>query len=181
MSEDEPAEGFARRWSRLKRAPQAESVVAPAAPAPPVPEEPVEIPPPADSIPLEDITAWLGKRLPDGWREVALRRMWSADISIRDFVGPADYAWDWNVPGGAPGWEPMRVADNVVRLLARAIGEEMPPVDKPAESVVVDEAVTPELAPVEEPLVIDCVPDTLPEPVVVPDQPPRRGGRARPI
>lgn len=142
MTED-PAGGggFAQRWSRLKRASRVPApppldapegvvpaVVVPETLAPDIapPDAIVELPPPAESIALEDITAWLSRPLPEGWREAALRRLWSADSGIRDFVGPADYAWDWNTPGGAPGWTPMRVADDIARLLSRAIGEPLP-------------------------------------------------------
>jgi hypothetical protein len=177
---DNSEEGFARRWSRLKRqAPPVELPVPPPAIAA-EPPPPIEIPPDAATIPLEDITGWLGRNIPEGWREIALRRMWSADISIRDFIGPADYAWDWNTPGGAPGWGPMRAADDMVRLLARAIGEDLP---KPPAEIAVPPPHAPEIViaaedpepPAESP---PAVPRQGPEPRHVL---PRRGGRATPV
>jgi hypothetical protein len=169
-------ESFARRWSRLKRQSPA--------PEPPVavdaePEPPVEIPPDAATIPLEDITAWLGRNIPEGWREVALRRMWSADIAIRDFIGPADYAWDWNTPGGAPGWGALRATDDLVGLLSRAIGEEMP---KPEP----DLATQPEI--IADAGEIESIPESESTPQVqappseeAPRPAARRGGRAAPV
>ncbi len=196
---DKAPEGFAQRWSRRKT----QSSVSQPAPSPNVPcETPaVETPPDAASIPLEDITAWLGRTIPDGWREIALRRMWSADISIRDFVGPADYAWDWNTPGGAPGWGPMRAADDLVRLLSRAIGEDLPPdpdaapppePPPPSPLAELTLAQAPAAIPVAEP--DDILPPgdapSPPQPLAsapptAPGPPhavrPRRGGRAAPV
>jgi hypothetical protein len=134
--EQESGEGFLRRWSRLKR--QGEPPDVPE----PVVEEEIAVPPPADTIPLEEIGAWLSKRLPEGWREVALRRVWSADAAIRDHVGLADYAWDFTVPDGVPGWGPLTAADDLARLLARAIGEaeEEPEPEASPEEVAVEPA-----------------------------------------
>jgi hypothetical protein len=181
MSEP-PREGFASRWSRLKRQPPAPAEPAPIAAAPPAPEIPVEIPPDATTIPVEDITAWLGRNIPEGWREVALRRMWSADTAIRDFIGPADYAWDWNTPGGAPGWGPLRATDDLIKLLARAIGEDLPKPDpEPAETPEIASAAMPidaQMPPPEDP----PEPSREPPAETVPARPaPRRGGRATPV
>lgn len=184
MTADAPESRLAR-WSRLKR----REAVSPTPEADELPaalvqeqEPPLEIPPDARTIPLEDITAWLGKRVPDGWREAALRRVWSADTAIRDFVGPADYAWDWNTPGGAPGWGPIGAADDLVRALARAIGEDLPRLDVPAEAEApaaiaeIAEPVEPEALPAEPaPPAIAVTPPAPPPPT------PRRGGRAAPV
>jgi dienelactone hydrolase len=35
---------------------------------------------------------------------LAHRVAWMGDAGIRDFVGPAQYAWNYNVSGGAPGF-----------------------------------------------------------------------------
>ena len=182
MSDHSPAEGFAHRWSRLKRQPNPPETPQENPPEPPLaaqpePAPPIEIPPDATTIPIEDITAWLGRNIPEGWREVALRRMWSADLSIRDFIGPADYAWDWNTPGGAPGWGPMRAADDMVRLLARAIGEDLPkPPDPLAEPEVAPDEIAIVAADETPPVAIEPPPAS--EPVAIT---PRRGGRATPV
>lgn len=196
MTDENEGEGFARRWSRRKR--QAASApleplsdeALPAIEASIELETPVEIPPPPETIPIEDIAGWMKRKLPEGWREVALRRLWSADIGIRDFIGPADYAWDWNVPGGAPGWGPMRVADDMVRLLARAIGEAEPPVPvPPPEEEIVPQPAQPaaadgetEILPVDSLQIVisDCHEISPPDTAVTIPSPPRRGGRATP-
>jgi len=178
---DENEGSFLRRWSRLKR-----QEPAPTPPVTAAPAEPDDIPPPAETIPLEDIAGWMGRRLPEGWREIALRRVWSADIAIRDFVGLADYAWDWNLPvgaaGAAPGWGPLRATDDMVRLLARAIGEPEPPADT-ALAAPETELV---IAVVETPVPQIEASMTAPEPVAIealpaPSLPPRRGGKAAPV
>lgn len=178
MSDHSPPEGFARRWSRLKRQPNPpENPPETPLVVQPEPGPPIEIPPDAATIPIEDITAWLGRNIPEGWREIALRRMWSADLSIRDFIGPADYAWDWNTPGGAPGWGPMRAADDMVRLLARAIGEDLA---KPPDAIAEPQDEPDEIAIVvaDEPPPAAIEPPPATEPVAIT---PRRGGRATPV
>lgn len=180
MSDNAADEGFGQRWSRLKR-----RAVEPVVETPPeevsAAEEPVEIPPPAETIPLGDITLWLGKKLPDGWREVALRRVWSADIDIRDFKGLADYAWDYTDPAGAPsGWGPLRVTDDIASLLSRAIGEPMPPPEPPPEPL----GEAPAAVPLETADEIGIPAPAVPQPTAPekpPVQAPRRGGRAAPV
>lgn len=175
MSADD--EGFLRRWARRKRA----AVVSgtPVSPAPPAAHEPVEEPPPLDTLPLEEVTAWLRRNVPEAWRVAALRRVWSGDPAIRDFIGPADYAWDWNTPGAAPGWGALDAGTDLKRLLARAIGEpeDTPPApeDPPAPSAEAAVPMAEAAMPAED--------------VPVPPEPPkpapagpvrRRGGRAAP-
>lgn len=143
MADADPpgGEGFLARWSRRKRAaregldaPPAE----PTAPAPPAPAEPAPIAAPEaeaepfdlaslprleDLTPTSDITAFLRKGVPLSLRNAALRRMWSLDPAIRDFIGPVDYGWDWNTPGGVPDFvdgigEGPQVRALVERLLS---------------------------------------------------------------
>jgi hypothetical protein len=59
---------------------------------------------------LEDLTvesnvaAFLRKGVPDALRNAALRKMWSLDPAIRDHVGLAECAWDFNQPESIPGF-----------------------------------------------------------------------------
>lgn len=137
------SEGFLSRWSRRKRAALAGAPVAEAdaaapamAPAgaaaseaPPAPATPPAEPefdpatlPPVESLTAEsDITVFLRPQVPASLRSAALRRVWSLDPVIRDYVGPADYAWDYNAPGGVPGFS-LDLGGDVTRLLAQAIG-----------------------------------------------------------
>src|SRR6516164_956638 len=43
-----------------------------------------------------DITAFLRKGVPQELISAALRRAWSADAAIRDFVGLGEHAWHFN-------------------------------------------------------------------------------------
>lgn len=140
-------DGFLVRWSRRKRgaavpeeaaveAVVAPEVLAPEPEAPPV--APVaEVAPPAaerevaaepvslpslDSVSLDgNLSAFLRPGVPSGLRHAALRRMWSLDVGIRDFVGPADYAWDYNVEGGVPG-SSLNMVGNLRAMLAQIVG-----------------------------------------------------------
>ncbi|WBV43383.1 DUF3306 domain-containing protein [Pseudoroseomonas cervicalis] len=147
-------EGFLSRWSRRKRGVEPEAPE-PAAPArvlaapeavTPAAATPAEAPdfdlaslPSLESLTAQsDFTAFLRPQVPWALRQAALRRMWSLDIGIRDFVGPADYAWDFNAPDGVPGFA-LELGGDVKRLLAQAIGapdpEEKPAPDGEGEAV----------------------------------------------
>jgi hypothetical protein len=130
-------EGFLSRWSRRKRAAGTAPVPPPAAPAPPeaaVPPPDAEAPafdpaslPPVESLTAEsDFAAFLREEVPAALRRAALRRAWSLDPAIRDFVGPADYAWDYNAPDGVPGFS-FDLPGDVKRLVAQAVGLEPEP------------------------------------------------------
>jgi len=41
----------------------------------------------------------------------ALRRVWTTDVKIRDFVGLADYDWDFNAAGSMAGFGPLESTD----------------------------------------------------------------------
>lgn len=78
--------------------------------------------PPVESLTAEsDIRAFLRAEVPEALRRAALRRIWTLDPAIRDFVGPADYAWDFNAPDGVTGFAPTLGGD-AQRLLAQALG-----------------------------------------------------------
>jgi hypothetical protein len=79
--------------------------------------------PPIDSIDAgTDVSAFLRPGVPADLAQAALRRAWVADPAIRDFVGLAENAWDFNKPGGVPGFEPLRAIDDVQRLAAQVAG-----------------------------------------------------------
>ncbi|WP_052388760.1 DUF3306 domain-containing protein [Belnapia moabensis] len=186
-------EGFLGRWSRRKREairglpePEAEAPPPPAE-APPEPALPIFDPaslPPVESLTeASDITAFLRAEVPAALRRAALRRAWALDPAIRDFTGPADYAWDYNAPDGVPGFA-HALGGDVKRLLAQAIGalEEVvaeepdapPPADPLPEPAPPDAA---EPAP-ESPLLAV---EVTPPPEAPPVPPRRRHGGAMPV
>jgi Protein of unknown function (DUF3306) len=142
MSEDVKREDFLARWSRRKQeaktgyaAPQidepavAEDLVRPAdvaeeAAGPHTPEPDLLNLPPIDQIDATtDITAFLRKGIPADLSREALRRAWSADPAIRDFVGLAENAWDFNDPNAMPGFGPLDYsAEQVEALVDRIVG-----------------------------------------------------------
>jgi hypothetical protein len=70
-----------------------------------------------------DLAPFLRAGVPATLRNAALRRMWSLDPAIRDFVSEArEYAYDWNSPGGVPGLGPLLPSDDVKAMLARLLG-----------------------------------------------------------
>jgi hypothetical protein len=79
--------------------------------------------PPIESIDAgTDVSAFLRPGVPADLAQAALRRAWVADPAIRDFVGLAENSWDFNAPGGVPGFEPLRAIDDVQRLAAQVAG-----------------------------------------------------------
>lgn len=80
------------------------------------------LPKPDELKPDSDIRAFLDRRVPEATRNAALKRIWTLDPTIRDFIEVAENQWDWNTPGGAPGYEPIEDAQTVARLLDHAVG-----------------------------------------------------------
>jgi hypothetical protein len=79
--------------------------------------------PPIESINADtDLTPWLKRKVPEMWKQAALRRAWAADPVIATFIGPVENGWDWNAPDGVPGFGPLQATDNLAALLAQAIG-----------------------------------------------------------
>ena len=129
-------ENFLARWSRRKRetaAVEAPPQIEPAAPpdpepAPPVVSEQGEVDlsslPSLESITGEtDITAFLRKGIPQDLSRAALRRAWETDPAIRDFIGLAENAWDFNDPNAMPGFGPLDCTEEqLAALLERVVG-----------------------------------------------------------
>ena len=62
----------------------------------------------------------------------ALRRAWSTDTAIRDFIGLYENSWDFNAPGGVPGFGAVTAED--VRRLARLVLGEPEPTDQASKA-----------------------------------------------
>ena len=88
------------------------------------PDEIAALPKIDELTPETDITVFLRKGVPEFLKNAALRRMWSLDPSIRDYVGDArDYAYDWNVLGGVPGNGPLLPGDDVEAMVGQTFGD----------------------------------------------------------
>ena len=82
--------------------------------------------PPVETITAEsDIRAFLRAGVPPELTRAALRRAWAADPKIRDFVGLADYDWDFNTPGAIAGFGPLEMSDEVRRQIVQMIGSSL--------------------------------------------------------
>jgi len=141
-------ENFLTRWSRRKA--EAERV-AEAAPEPArsesgTPESAAEVPteaaktdnkeepafdlsklPSIESIgPGTDVSAFLQKGVPADLARAALRRVWTADPAIRDFIGIAENQYDFATGSDIPGFGPLSPADDVAKMVAQIMREGVP-------------------------------------------------------
>ncbi|MGH7489805.1 MAG: DUF3306 domain-containing protein, partial [bacterium] len=79
--------------------------------------------PPIESIDANtDITGFLRPGVPPELSRAALRRAWSADPAIRDFVELVENGWDFNDPNAMAGFGPIEPAE-VARLAAQMLGQ----------------------------------------------------------
>jgi hypothetical protein len=152
MSEPEQ---FLKRWSKRKAAERDGSKAAQASAedripdqtSPAAPTKPTAIAaggtdeiydlaqlPPIDSIGANtDVTAFLRPGVPAELTRAALRRAWSSDPAIRDFVGLVENGWDFNDPSAMAGFGPISPQE-VARLAAKLI-DSLPattPFDEPS-------------------------------------------------
>jgi hypothetical protein len=153
MTEDRTSEDFLARWSRRKRAAETghetgletghaaeppRSIPSDSASAAGTPEyrgpearqqddEPFDLAslPPLESITAEtDVTVFLRKGVPPDLTRAALRRAWTSDPAIRDFIGLAENSWDFNDPNAIPGFGPLdQTPEQVRRMVAELFGE----------------------------------------------------------
>src|SRR5438309_5965884 len=135
MSADE---SFLARWARRKRGAAQNALTGPmpkkggdgaaskdaTASVPPEDAQSLFDPhnlPPIESIGVtSDIRPFLAAGVPADLTRAALRRAWSADPAIRDFIGLSENSWDFNVLGGVPGFGSL-TAGEVRRLVAQVM------------------------------------------------------------
>lgn len=127
------------------------AAAAPAPSDPPESDAPLpELPDPGTLTRDSDLAPFLRAGVPTVLRNAALRRMWSIDPAIRDFVSEArEYAYDWNSPGGVPGLGPLLPSDDVEAMLRRIVGVRPLEAGTPdgSRSAAAEEAETPDAAP----------------------------------
>ena len=87
------------------------------------PFDPASLPRIDDLTSESDVTAFLRKGVPEELKRLALRRVWSLDPQIRDFVEVAENQYDWNVSGGVPGFGELAEGTDIEALLAQATGQ----------------------------------------------------------
>jgi hypothetical protein len=142
MSEpDDRAENFLQQWSQRKRtakmrprdeteppeAAKADAGASPGGTTTPVPDLPTFDPaalPPIESITAtSDVRAFLAPGVPEELSRAALRRVWSADPAIRDFIGLAENQWDFTQPDSIPGFGALELTPEMRRLVAQLVGD----------------------------------------------------------
>lgn len=81
--------------------------------------------PSLDSIgPDTDMSLFMQPGVPTSLSHAALRRVWSADPSIRDFIGLSENAWDFTKPESISGFGPLLPTEDVRKLLANIIKDD---------------------------------------------------------
>jgi hypothetical protein len=142
---------FILRWARLKRASdtghkadrpagnlpestQADVASAQVTVAQPRIDVAADVPPDPASLPsvdaisaITDVRGFLQSHVPAELTRAALRKVWTCDPAIRDFIGIAENQWDFNDPDATPGFGPLP-ADNLPGL-TQALGRH----DEPAK------------------------------------------------
>ena len=125
--------GILQRWVRLKH--EAKTTAQQAGAVSTGLEGPTELPgtdaamqepfdptslPSIDSITADtDVVAFLKSGVPTALTRAALRRAWTSDPAIREFVGIAENQWDFNDPNGIPGFGQLDVTESRVPFLAQ--------------------------------------------------------------
>src|SRR5262245_23309412 len=143
-------ENFISRWSRRKRDAGDEKAQPedkktadeaslkspqPGAASPPVPEfDPASLPPIESIEAGTDISAFMRSGVPSALRHAALRRAWSADPAIRDFMGLNENFWDAAGPEGISGFGALDPSVDVKRMVSELFGENATESAKPDSS-----------------------------------------------
>jgi hypothetical protein len=90
----------------------------------PVPEFDLTKLPSIESIGANsDIRAFLQPGVPSELKLAALRRAWSADPAIRNYIGPAENAWDFTAPDSMPGFGDLDPNFDVKEMVAQLFGD----------------------------------------------------------
>jgi hypothetical protein len=112
--------------------------------------------PAIESITAEtDISGFLAPGVPAELTRAALRRAFSADPSIREFIGPSESSWDFNAPDAMGGFGPLEMTEELRRQILQMVGRglDAPHTADPPEQ-------TTSQAPIERPEVQSMGPST---------------------
>jgi hypothetical protein len=78
--------------------------------------------PSIDSIAADtDIAVFLKSDVPTELTRAALRRAWTSDPAIRDFIGIAENQWDFNDPNGISGFGRLDATESGATFLAQLL------------------------------------------------------------
>ena len=150
-------ESFLMRWSRRKR-----DALAPSNGEKHLPQQAVEIGKPVSAstaaadpsmplLPIEaigsasDIREFLAPGVPLALMRAALRRAWTIDPAIREFIGLSENSWDFNAPDGVPGFGSLAL-QGAHRLAAQLLKDTQKPEPSAVISLAEDASRHPEAA-----------------------------------
>jgi hypothetical protein len=197
MSDEE----FLARWSRRKHEARAGNDAAvparptePQSPAAPLrtADDPASAEvdlsnlPPIESITAAtDVTAFLRQGIPPELSRAALRRAWASDPTIRDFVGLAENAWDFNDPHAMPGFGPLDCSEEQLgALVDRIVGGARGAADSPTTAIPERKDASPSADSNHEPLLESRAPETVadlsPAEEISSDEPPSAPAAVQP-
>ena len=75
--------------------------------------DPASLPPIESISGSTDIRSFLLSGVPAALTQAALRRAWTTDPAICNFIGIAENQWDFTDPTGIPGFGPLTAADEI--------------------------------------------------------------------
>ena len=143
MNRDD-SEGFLTRWSKRKlqgrtepdAVPPPRDANAPACEETELTQDEIDaivarLPRIEDLTPGSSIADFLRKGVPLDLQRAAMRRMWSIDPGIRDFIEVAENQYDWNAVGGCPGYQPLGPGDHSAMIKAALDAFTPPPSETP--------------------------------------------------
>ena len=87
------------------------------------PFDPATLPPIESIVAGSDIRAFLQSGVPAELAKAALRRAWTTDPAIRDFIEMAENQWDFTNPTSIPGFGPLLPGDDPRQLVSHAMGK----------------------------------------------------------
>jgi hypothetical protein len=141
MSSDSFLSRWARRKADVAKAADPESVAAP--PLADIANQEAEaeqnrvnamidaLPKIDDLTAQSDFTAFLQKGVPDLLKNAAMRKLWISNPELGKWSDMAEYAWDWNTPGGAPGYGPLEADFDTEAMLERILPRQRAVDDQP--------------------------------------------------
>jgi hypothetical protein len=142
--------------------------------------------PPIESITAAtDVTAFLRQGIPPELSRAALRRAWASDPTIRDFVGLAENAWDFNDPHAMPGFGPLDCSEEQLgALVDRIVGGVRGAADSPTTAIPERKDASPSADSNHEPLLESRAPETVadlsPAEEISSDEPPSAPAAVQP-
>jgi hypothetical protein len=70
-----------------------------------------------------DVRGFLQSRVPNELTRAALRKAWTSDPAIRDFIGIAENQWDFNDPNAIAGFGRLEMTGSEATVLPQVLGK----------------------------------------------------------